>query len=44
MTMLGRWNWWMPSWLDRALPTIRAEATDLDDEPESATDRTPIGV
>ena len=41
MTMLGRWNWWMPSWLDRALPTIRAEATDLD-EPDTA--RTPVGV
>ena len=41
MTMLGRWNWWMPSWLDRALPTIRAEVTDLD-EPDTA--RTPVGV
>ena len=43
MTMLGRWNWWMPSWLDRALPTIRAEVTDLD-EPESDRTRTPVGV
>jgi putative drug exporter of the RND superfamily len=43
MTMLGKWNWWMPSWLDRALPTIRAEADDLD-EPESDTTRTPVGV
>jgi putative drug exporter of the RND superfamily len=25
MTLLGRWNWWMPAWLDRALPTVRAE-------------------
>jgi RND superfamily putative drug exporter len=40
MTMLGRWNWWMPSWLDRALPTVRAEVSDLDDEPT----RTPVGV
>jgi RND superfamily putative drug exporter len=39
MTMLGRWNWWMPSWLDRALPTVRAEVSDLD-EPT----RTPVGV
>src|SRR3954451_6063653 len=30
MTMLGRWNWWMPAWLDRALPTVRAEVTDVD--------------
>ena len=38
MTLLGRWNWWMPAWLDRALPTLRAEAT----EPED--DREPVGV
>jgi RND superfamily putative drug exporter len=44
MTMLGRWNWWMPSWLDRALPNIRAEVTDFDDEPTAETDRTPVGV
>ena len=31
MTMLGQWNWWMPAWLDRALPTVRAEVTDLDE-------------
>jgi putative drug exporter of the RND superfamily len=43
MTMLGRWNWWMPSWLDRALPTVRVEDTDLD-EPESDNTRTPVGV
>ena len=40
MTMLGRWNWWMPSWLDRALPTLHAEAADL----EPTTTRTPAGV
>lgn len=22
MKLLGHWNWWMPGWLDRALPTI----------------------
>jgi RND superfamily putative drug exporter len=46
MTMLGTWNWWMPSWLDRALPTVRAEVTDLD-EPDARPDestRTPVGV
>jgi putative drug exporter of the RND superfamily len=40
MTLLGRWNWWMPSWLDRALPTIRPEVDDL----EPNQDRTPVGV
>ncbi len=46
MTMLGKWNWWMPAWLDRALPTVRAEVTDLD-EPDVRPDentRTPVGV
>ena len=27
MTMLGRWNWWLPAWLDRLLPTIEAETS-----------------
>ena len=40
MTLLGRWNWWMPSWLDRALPTIRPEVDDLD----PSETRTPVGV
>ena len=25
MSMLGHWNWWMPAWLDRLLPTVHAE-------------------
>jgi putative drug exporter of the RND superfamily len=25
MTLLGKWNWWLPAWLDRLLPTIEAE-------------------
>ena len=40
MTLLGRWNWWMPAWLDRALPRLDAEVTDL----EPAPARTPVGV
>jgi RND superfamily putative drug exporter len=23
MALLGRWNWWLPGWLDRALPRLR---------------------
>jgi uncharacterized membrane protein YdfJ with MMPL/SSD domain len=26
MKLLGEWNWWMPSWLDRALPDLSFEA------------------
>jgi RND superfamily putative drug exporter len=50
MAMLGRWNWWLPGWLDRLLPTIEAETSDdlwdeLDSLPEtSTTSATPAGV
>jgi RND superfamily putative drug exporter len=33
MELLGDWNWWMPKWLDRILPTLQVEpAEDLDAE------------
>jgi RND superfamily putative drug exporter len=25
MTLMGKWNWWMPSWLDRVLPDLSFE-------------------
>ncbi|GEL94926.1 MMPL family transporter [Cellulomonas composti] len=28
MTLLGRANWWLPRWLDRALPTVMVEVPD----------------
>ncbi len=37
MTMLGRWNWWMPSWLDRVLPAIEAEASPSPAGPAATT-------
>jgi RND superfamily putative drug exporter len=30
MSLLGEWNWWVPRWLDRILPRVRAEVTDAD--------------
>ncbi len=30
MSLMGRWNWWVPRWLDRLLPTIDVEGADLD--------------
>jgi RND superfamily putative drug exporter len=46
MSMLGRFNWWMPAWLDRLLPTVHAEVTDLAPASSAAVaeDRTPVGV
>ena len=29
MQLLGRWNWWIPSWLDRALPRLDVERAPL---------------
>lgn len=39
MSLLGDWNWWVPRWLDRLLPHVRAEVTDedLDLEPAPLT-------
>ena len=28
MKLMGAWNWWMPSWLDRALPDLSFEGGD----------------
>ncbi|HWO16648.1 MAG TPA: MMPL family transporter [Solirubrobacterales bacterium] len=35
MVLLGKWNWWMPSWLDRFLPDLSFEgAGRVEPEPE----------
>jgi RND superfamily putative drug exporter len=55
MTLLGKWNWWLPAWLDRLLPTIQAEqhvsiagpeggSDDTWDDFDKTDDRTPAGV
>jgi uncharacterized membrane protein YdfJ with MMPL/SSD domain len=36
MKLLGNWNWWMPSWLDRALPDLSFEGGAADPEPAEA--------
>ena len=40
MTLLGKWNWWLPAWLDRLLPTIEAERHGDGDEVWDEFDRT----
>ena len=25
MRLFGRWNWWLPNWIDRRIPELRAE-------------------
>jgi uncharacterized membrane protein YdfJ with MMPL/SSD domain len=34
MKLFGDWNWWMPSWLDRALPDLSFEGGKSEPEPE----------
>ncbi|HEU5061836.1 MAG TPA: MMPL family transporter [Solirubrobacterales bacterium] len=36
MKLMGAWNWWMPSWLDRLLPNLSFEGGSGDAEPEPA--------
>jgi RND superfamily putative drug exporter len=38
MELLGDRNWWLPRWLDRALPRLRIEDPSLDREVERAFD------
>jgi RND superfamily putative drug exporter len=34
MKLMGEWNWWMPSWLDRLLPQLSFEGGAPEPEPE----------
>jgi len=36
MKLMGRWNWWMPSWLDRILPRLSFEGRSPEPEPAEA--------
>jgi RND superfamily putative drug exporter len=40
MSLLGHWNWWLPGWLDRLLPTVRAEV----EAEEADRERELVGV
>lgn len=34
MALMGRANWWLPGWLDRMLPQVSTEVTDVPSSPE----------
>lgn len=40
MALLGRFNWWLPGWLDRLLPEVHLEAPAPGVAPDSASDST----
>ncbi len=41
MELAGRWNWWLPAWLDRILPNISVDAPEPDDPPATRTHTRP---
>ena len=38
MELMGKWNWWLPAWLDRVLPDMDFEASE---PPTQAEEKTP---
>jgi putative drug exporter of the RND superfamily len=44
MHLLGRANWWLPSWLDRLLPTLHIEAEDVVEEKTAPPEPVGSGV
>jgi uncharacterized membrane protein YdfJ with MMPL/SSD domain len=36
MKLMGSWNWWFPSWLDRLVPDFSFEGGSAEPEPEAA--------
>jgi RND superfamily putative drug exporter len=49
VSWFGRWNWWLPSWLARALfvepsPLAPRATPRTEPDPEPETKRTPVGV
>ena len=41
MALLGHRNWWIPAWLDRVLPHVDVEGSDMDETTEGSADETP---
>jgi RND superfamily putative drug exporter len=37
MELAGKWNWWIPSWLDRIVPHIAVDRPEPGDPPATRT-------
>jgi RND superfamily putative drug exporter len=44
MRLLGKWNWWLPGWLDRRLPNVSLEGLKQQDVVGPSKAPTPVGV
>jgi len=43
MRLLGKWNWWIPRWLDRILPNVSLEGS-AEPGPGAEPERVSAGV
>ena len=45
MSLLGRWNWWLPVWIARLLRVEPSplHASEPDDDPDASVEREPVG-
>ena len=44
MRLMGRWNWWIPRWLDRVLPRVSLESDRADEDEARRPEAEPAGV
>ncbi len=44
MRLMGRWNWWIPRWLDRVLPRVSLEGDRADEDEARRREAEPAGV
>jgi len=44
MELLGKANWWLPSWLDRLLPAARTEALGGNEPPAGQPSGDPVAA
>ncbi|BCJ56260.1 membrane protein [Actinoplanes sp. NBRC 14428] len=44
ISLLGRAAWWLPGWLNRALPNVDIEGEKLRKQLDQASDKVPVGV
>lgn len=44
MVLLGRWNWWLPNWLDRLLPNVLDHRAPAPDPAHRTVSRQPLST
>ena len=44
MELLGKWNWWLPRWLDKRLPNVSLEGLPEPPGAQPEPEPVPVGV